>query len=144
MVLVYLRRHQIPPALSWRAYSSVWRQEGALCVALSGFLPLLLRLLPVSTFHCLSVCMSSQGCGGPWLSFQILPAISAVSILELPANSGSSRMSQTPRLHIAMQFLTLKIKKKWSNLSSAQEIPVGCIHILIKQPQSLLITSLPR
>ena len=52
--------------------------------------------------------MSSQGCGGSWLGFQVLSAISAVSILELAAKSGSSRMSQSPSLHIAMQLLTLK------------------------------------
>ena len=33
-------------------------------------------------------------------------AIGAVSILELAANSRSSRMSQAPNLHLAMQLLT--------------------------------------
>ena len=51
-----------------------------------------------------------QGCGSSWLGVQVLPAISTVSILELAANSGSSRMSQTPSLHMAMQLLTLKKK----------------------------------
>ena len=37
--------------------------------------------------------LSFRGCGGPWLGCQVLPAIGAVSILELAANSGSSRMS---------------------------------------------------
>ena len=35
---------------------------------------------------------------GSWLVCQILPAIGAVSILDLAANSGSSRMSQAPNL----------------------------------------------
>ena len=33
-----------------------------------------------------------------------LPAIGAVSILELATNSGSSRMSHTPKHHLAMQL----------------------------------------
>ena len=42
--------------------------------------------------------LSSWGRGDPWLGCQVLPAISVVSILELAANSGSSRMSQAPNL----------------------------------------------
>ena len=45
-----------------------------------------------------------SGRGGSWLGCQVLLAISAVSILELTANSGSSRMSQSPNLHRAMQL----------------------------------------
>ena len=37
--------------------------------------------------------------GGSWLGCQVLPAISEVSILDLAANSGSSRMSRAPNLH---------------------------------------------
>ena len=37
--------------------------------------------------------LSSWGRGGSWLVCQALPAISAVSILELAASYGSSRMS---------------------------------------------------
>ncbi|XP_074627567.1 uncharacterized protein LOC141885656 isoform X4 [Acropora palmata] len=37
------------------------------------------------------------GRGGSWLGCQVLPAISAVFILELAANSGSSRMSRAPQ-----------------------------------------------
>ena len=44
-------------------------------------------------------CLSYQGHGGSWLGCQVLPAISALSILELAANRGSSRMSQAPNLH---------------------------------------------
>ena len=51
-------------------------------------------------------CLSSRGCEGSWLGCQVLPAVGAVSILELAANSGSSRMSQAPNLHLVMQFLT--------------------------------------
>ena len=44
---------------------------------------------------------------GSWLGCLILPAIRAVSILELAANSGSSRMSQpAPNLHLVTQLLT--------------------------------------
>ena len=38
-------------------------------------------------------CLSCWGHGGSWLCCQVLPAIGAVSILELAANSGSSRMA---------------------------------------------------
>ena len=40
-----------------------------------------------------------MGAGGSWLVCHVLPAISEVSILELAANSGSSRMSRAPNLH---------------------------------------------
>ena len=40
--------------------------------------------------------LSYLGRGGSLLGCQVLPAISAVSILELVANSGSSRISQAP------------------------------------------------
>ena len=53
--------------------------------------------------------LSSLECGGLWLGYQVLPAIGAVSILELAANSGSSRMSQAPKLHLATQLLILVI-----------------------------------
>ena len=39
-----------------------------------------------------------------WLGCQVLLVITAVSIMELGANSGSSRMSWAPTLHIAMQL----------------------------------------
>jgi len=38
-------------------------------------------------------CLSCWGHGGSWLCCQVLPAIGAVSILELAVNSGSSRMA---------------------------------------------------
>ena len=50
-------------------------------------------------------CLFSQGHAGSWLGCQVLPAIGAVSILELAADSRSSRMSQAPYLHLAMQLL---------------------------------------
>ena len=53
----------------------------------------------LSTVYQCEGCLSSQGHGGSWLGCQVLPAISAVSILELAANSGSSRMSWAPNLH---------------------------------------------
>ena len=53
-----------------------------------------------------SGCLSSLRCGGSWMGCQVLPVIDAVSILELGANSGSSRMSQAPNLHIVMQLFT--------------------------------------
>ena len=53
----------------------------------------------LSTVYQCDGCLSSQGHGGSWVGCQVLPAISVVSILELAANSGSSRMSRAPNLH---------------------------------------------
>ena len=54
----------------------------------------------LSTVYQCEGCLSYLGRGGSWLGCQVLPAISVVSILELVANSGSSRMSPTHNLHI--------------------------------------------
>ena len=53
-----------------------------------------------------AACLLGVVGAGSWLGRQILPAIRAVSILELSANSGSSRMSQAPNLHLVMQLVT--------------------------------------
>ena len=45
------------------------------------------------------------GHGGSCLVCQVLRAIGALSILELAANSGSSRMFQAPNLHLVTQLL---------------------------------------
>ena len=51
--------------------------------------------LPVlSTVYYCGRCQSSQGHGVHWLGCQVLPAVGAVSILVLAANSESSRTSQ--------------------------------------------------
>ena len=59
--------------------------------------------LLLSTVYQCDGCLYAWGHGGSWLGCQVLPAIGAVSTLELAANSGSSRMSQIPNL--AMQLL---------------------------------------
>ena len=85
--------HGIPCALGRRAYLSVGREVGALCVERSAvFVPSLPHPLLSTGCQC-DGCLSYLGRGGSWLGCQVLPAISAVSILELVANSGSSRMS---------------------------------------------------
>ena len=76
-----------PRALDPSAYLSVWRE-----------VPSLPHCLLSTVYQC-DGCLSYLGSGGSWLGCQVLPAISAVSILELAANSGSSRMSQAPNLH---------------------------------------------
>ena len=63
---------------------------------------------PSLSFHCfISVTGSCflPPCGGSWLGCLDLPAMGAVSIWELAANSGSSWMSQAPNLHFARQLL---------------------------------------
>ena len=94
MGLVWVRMHGIPRALGCRAYLSVGREVGALdMVHLAVFVPFL------STVYQCDRCLSYLGHGGSWLGCQVLSAISAVSILELVANSGSSRMSQASNFH---------------------------------------------
>ena len=90
--------HGIPHALGHRAYLSVGREVGALCVErLAVFVPSLSHPL-LSTVYQRDGCLSYLGRGGSWLGCQVLPAISAVSILELVAYSGSSRMSRAPNI----------------------------------------------
>ena len=90
----------ISRAQGCRAYSPVGREVGALCVERVAFffVPSLPHPLLSTVYQC-DGCLSSLGCGGSWLGCQVLPAISAVSILELVANSGSYRMSRAPNLH---------------------------------------------
>ena len=96
---------QIPRGWGYRAYVSLWGGEGALCVEHGAVFHIPSPPLFSTVYQC-DGCLSSPGCGGSWLGCQVLPAISAVSILELAANSGSSRISQAPNLHLATQLLT--------------------------------------
>ena len=59
----------------------------------------------LSTVYQCDRCLSSHGHGGSWLGCQVFPPIGAVSIFELAAKSGSSRMSWAPNFHLAMQLL---------------------------------------
>ena len=70
---------------------------------LAVFVPSCPHPLPSTVCQC-DECLSSSGCWGSWLGCQVLPVIGAVSILELAANSGSSRMSWAPNLHIVTQL----------------------------------------
>ena len=81
------------------AHSSAGREVGAVGVErLAVFVPSLPHPLLSTVYQC-DRCLSYLGRGGSWLGCQVWPAISAVSILELVANSGSSRMSRAPNLH---------------------------------------------
>ena len=95
----------IPCDLGCRTYFSVWWEVGALSVErLAVFVPSLPTL-------CFPLCISVMGAcfflgaWGSWLGCQVLPAIGAVSILELAANSGSSRMSWAPNLQRAKKLV---------------------------------------
>ena len=70
-----------------------------MCGAFSSFFAPSLPLPLLSTVYQCDGCLSYLGRGGSWLGCQVWPAISAVSVLELVANSGSSRMSRAPNLH---------------------------------------------
>ena len=94
-----MRMPGIPRAPGHKAYLSVGREVGALCVErLAVFFPPLPHPSLSTVYQC-DGCLSYLGRGGSWLGCQVWPAISAVSILELVANSGSSRMSRASNLH---------------------------------------------
>ena len=115
MALLCYRMRQIPRALGCRGYLSVWRKEGASCVEhLAAFPPTLFSVL--STVHGCDGFLSSRGRWDSWLGCQVLPAIGQVSILEVAANSGSSRISQAPNLHLATQLLNVKLIEVNNNL----------------------------
>ena len=82
-------------------------RRSILCGVLSSFSPTLSLLPLLSTVDQCDGCLSSQGSGASWLGCQVLPPVSTVSILELAANSGSSRMSQAPNLHRATKLLII-------------------------------------
>ena len=83
-------------------------RRSILCGAFSGLFPPSLLSLISTVYQC-EGCLSSQGHGGSWLVCQVLPAISAVSISELAANSGSSRMAHATNLYLATQLLNTEI-----------------------------------
>ena len=82
--------------------------------------------------------------GGSWLSCQYLPAMGAVSILELPANSGSSWMSQAPNLHLGMQLLMreLKYESLSQNFFNASFFQKTELYVLFLEQFGLIIRSL--
>ena len=59
----------------------------------------------LSTVYQCDGCLSPRGRGGLCLVCQVFPAIGAVFILELAANSRSPRVAQAPSLHLATQLL---------------------------------------
>ena len=80
--------HGIPRVPGRRAYLSVAREVGAVCVErLAVFVPSLPHPLLSTVYQC-DGCLSYLGRGGSWLGCQVLPVISAVS-----------RMSRAPNLH---------------------------------------------
>ena len=108
--------HGIPRAPGRRAYSSVGWEAGAVCVErLAVFVPSLPHPLLSTVYQC-DGCLSYLGRGGSWLGCQVWPAISAVSILELVANSGSSRMSRAANLHSlrVTKLFNLGVKKSFA------------------------------
>ena len=54
---------------------------------------------PLAAFHLLPATPPTS-----WLGCQVLPSIGAVSMLELAANSGSTRMSQAPTHDVVGQL----------------------------------------
>ena len=76
------------------------------------------------TFHVMGACLVPV--------CQVLPAIGAVSILELAANSGSSRMSQA--LHLATQLLNeVKCNLTYMQLTTGAITCQLCFPVLAEQ-----------
>lgn len=89
-----------PCPLGCRAYLLEWQEEGAFCVECIVFLP-----SPPYFPLCISVtgaCLLGGVGAYIWLGCRVLPAIGTVSVLELAANSGSSRISQSQILNMCM------------------------------------------
>ena len=101
--LLYLRVHHILCALGLRAYLLVWREEGEFFYEAFSVFPSLYFTL---FFGVMGACLIRRH-GGSRLACQVLPAIGAVSILELATSSGSFRMSDAPNLHLVRQLLNL-------------------------------------
>ena len=89
-------------------FISVAGSRSIMCGVFSGFCSLPPPSLLSTVYQC-NGCLSSCGRAGSWLGCQVLPAISAVSILELAANSGSSRMSRAPNLYTATKLFIVII-----------------------------------
>ena len=115
VVLLYMCMHWIPCALGCRAHLSVWWEEGAFCMERLAVFPLPFDPLYFLLFIRVTGAWFLGGCRGSWPGCQVLPAIDAVSILELAANSGGSRMSQAPNLHLATQLLIIGHFQKYHN-----------------------------
>ena len=83
VVLIYLAMLRIPRALGCNTYLSLWF---SFMLSVSAvFVPFLPHPLLSTVYRC-DGCPSPQWCGGSWLAGQVLPAIGAVSTLELAAN----------------------------------------------------------
>ena len=101
VVLIYLPMLRIPRALGCNTYLSLWF---SFMLSVSAvFVPFLPHPLLSTVYRC-DWCPSFQGCGGSWLGCQVFPAIGAVSLMELAANSESSRISWAPNPHRATQL----------------------------------------
>ena len=111
-----------------------------MCGAFSGFLFPPFPTLPhpsLSTVYQCDGCLSYLGRGGSWLGCQVWPAISAVSILELVANSGSSRMSRAPNLH---SLRATKLFKDGYRKAKQQKLEnVGCKTGTFRKEWKLLV-----
>jgi len=93
VVLVHLRMRGIPLALAGRVYSSVWREEAALCVeSLAVFVPSCPHPLVSTVYQC-DGSLSSRGRGGLMAGLLSGFASHRCSLRLRADNSGSSWMS---------------------------------------------------
>ena len=119
----------IPHALGCRAYLSVGREVGALCV--ERLAVLIVPSLPhplLSTVYQCDGCLSYQGHGGSELGCRLLPAISAVSILELriPIVVAPGCLGH-PHLHGLRRDLQIRLRLRVGvRLLSARGLGLSC------------------
>ena len=105
----------ISRAVSRRAYLSVGQEVGASCVEpLVVFVPSLPHPLLSTVYQC-DGCLSYLGHGGSWLVCQVLPAISAVSILPIVVTPGCLGHATSTVSVSATKLFTLQdwILMKW-------------------------------
>ena len=87
-----------------------------MCGAFRGFCSLPPHPLLSTVYQC-DGCLFFSGAWGLMAGLSGLPAISAVSILELAANSGSSRMFRAPNLQRATILFILIMDSKGTLIS---------------------------
>ena len=90
----------------YRLFVGVAGSRSIVCGAFSGFCSLPPHPLLSTVYQC-DGCPFFSGAWGLMAGLSGLPAIGAVSILELAANSGSSRMFRAPNLQRATMLFTI-------------------------------------
>ena len=100
----------------YRLFISVAGGRSIVCGAFSGFCSLPTHPLLSTVYQC-DGCLFFSGTWGLMAGLSGLPAIGAVSILELAANSRSSRMFRAPNLQRATMLFILIMDSRGTLIS---------------------------